>query len=124
MGDEADEQQPELRELQEELFRLRELQRNPGYKYLLEIAEAQLETRKQAVFLNPLKSMDEVLEQEYKKGEIQGITLFTQIVETRAKDLEDTILELTTNEVEKDNERRNEQSDNEHFEQFFTDAGN
>lgn len=83
----------EVRELQEELSRLRALQQHPGYEYLMRIAGAQLETRRQQIILTPLQTMDEVLGQEYAKGETSGIELFTKIVEIRVRDLEDEIQE-------------------------------
>jgi hypothetical protein len=100
-----EEGQPEVRELQEELSRLNSLKAHAGYVYLMEIAQAQLETRKQAVFLTPLKKMDEVLEQEYQKGEISGIALFMQMVDVRIQQLSDEI-----------NETLKEAKDNEDFE--------
>lgn len=81
------------------------MQQHTGYKYLLEIAEAQLETRKQEIFLRPLTAMDQVLEQEYKKGEIGGIKLFTEIVDIRVRDLEEQI-KLALNEQENDDAER------------------
>lgn len=93
----------ELRELQEELSRLSSLQSHAGYAYLLEIAGAQMDARKQQVFLTPLNTMDEVLRQEYAKGEIAGIDLFSKIVDVRIRDLQEEIQERL-----KDNEHESE----------------
>jgi hypothetical protein len=83
----------EVRELQEELSRLRSLQEHPGFEYLMRIAGAQLETRKQQILLTPLPTMDSVLGQEYAKGEVSGIELFTRIVDIRMRDLAEEIQE-------------------------------
>ena len=67
----------------EEVIReLRKLIKSPGWVQLLKIADAQIETRRRAIILSPLKAMDEVLEQEYAKGEIAGIMLFLSLPET------------------------------------------
>ena len=94
----------EVRVLQEERFRLSSLREHDGYKYLIEIAQAQIETRRQAVFLKPLKSMDEILEQEYLKGELSGITLFSQMVDIRVEELTGEITHLLE-ELEEIHER-------------------
>lgn len=86
-----EERDPELRELQEELSKLNSLVKHPGYVDLLKIADQQIDARTQAVFLNPLKAMDEVLEQEFKKGEIAGIKLFREIVGIEIGRLEEDI---------------------------------
>jgi len=65
----------------------------------MEIANAQMETRKQSVFLTPLKSLDETLAQEYQKGEIAGIHLFMNLAEVRINELRTTI-SLLTKELE------------------------
>ncbi len=83
----------EVRELQEELSKLRGLVLHAGYDYLVKIAQAQLETRRQQIILTPLKSMDEVLAQEFAKGETAGIELFTRLVDIRINDLESEINE-------------------------------
>ena len=94
----------EVRVLQEERSRLTNLREHSGYKYLMEIAAAQIETRRQAVFLKPLKSMDETLEQEYLKGELSGITLFSQMVDIRVDELAGEITQLLE-ELEEIHER-------------------
>jgi hypothetical protein len=88
-----------LRELQEELSKLRDLRGHNGYRYLMEIAAAQVETRRNFE-RSPLKSLDATLEQEFQKGEIAGILLFSEIVDIRVTDLEEQIKTLT--EVEED----------------------
>jgi hypothetical protein len=77
---------------------LRVLLKSPGFMTLMNIATSQVEARKQSIFLNPLKSMDEVLEQEYKKGEISGISLFKEMVNIQIKSLEDEIETLLKNQ--------------------------
>jgi hypothetical protein len=87
----------ELRDLQEERLNWARLKDTPGYQQLMAIAAMQVEGRKQAVFLTPLKSLDGALEQEYQKGEISGIELFRQLVDIRMADLADEINRRTEN---------------------------
>ena len=87
----ADEEETQVRDLQEERSRLLSFKQHPGYADLMAIAESQLEVRKQTVFLNPLKSLDETFEQEYMKGEISGIALFKEMVEVQIQSLTDEI---------------------------------
>jgi hypothetical protein len=93
--DEEDKSEPlgedALRALQEERFELTTLKEQRGFNRLMLIAEQQLESRKQVVFLNPLKKMDDVLTQEYLKGEISGIALFKELTDVRIADLTDQI---------------------------------
>lgn len=90
--------EPQLRELQEELSELRSLQRTRGYARLMFIAEEQVKARTSNVILNALKCMDDVLEQEYKKGEIAGIQLIMEMTNTHILALESEI-ESKLNEV-------------------------
>lgn len=94
------EREPELRELQEELHSLKKLEQSPEYKKLLEIAKAQIESRKNGIILKPLKSKDEIFEQEFSKGEVSGIELFTNMLPTMIETLEDDIEERLKKEQE------------------------
>ena len=67
------------------LLAYKELVESKGWKRLTEIANAQKFIREQDIFLKPLKSHDETLEQEYKKGELSGIALFLNIPEIEIK---------------------------------------
>lgn len=90
-----------LRELQEELSNLRRLSQSAEFQLYLHYLEGQCELRKQQVFLTPLTAMDEVLGQEYVKGEIAGLHHAGHIVTTRIADLQDQIqaaLKETENE--------------------------
>lgn len=90
-----------VREAQEELSRLNSLLKHPGFIDLLKIAEEQVNARTQSIFLTPLKRMDEALEQEFKKGEISGIKLFSNIVQIQItnlnEEIEETLKELEEN---------------------------
>lgn len=88
----------ELRELQEERSSLVALQKMAGFQWLLQVAESQAESRKKSVFLKPLSSMDECLEQEYRKGEIAGIELFRQLVDIQLSELNEEIQRRTGDE--------------------------
>lgn len=98
---------PEVRELQEELSSLNSLKKHPGYQYLISVAEGQIASRMQGLILTPLKTMDEVLEQEYKKGEVGGVMLFKEIVDIQIKALEDEI-QSKLEELENVNENADE----------------
>lgn len=86
------------REAQEELSGLRALQGHKGFQELLKIAQIQVDNRTQQIFLNPLKSLDAALEQEYSKGEVAGIKLFMEMTKIRIQDLEDEIKGLLNEE--------------------------
>ena len=116
-------QEESLRDLQEERFRLTGLKEHPGYRYLMEIAEAQIHTRMQAVFLTPLKGLDETFSQEYYKGEISGIKLFKEIVDIRVKELTDAITEALK-EQENSDGRAESSSSNDTEPGFDDNAGN
>lgn len=103
----------ELRELQEELSRLKALVLTPGFKYFMEVLATQVENRKQQIILTPLKKMDEVLEQEYQKGEVAGIALSMNFVEIRVKNIEDEILEILKETQDAGTNRDDSPSDDE-----------
>jgi hypothetical protein len=84
----------ELRELQEEQYRLRSLKDHPGFKYLQEVLQAQVETRTKAIILAPLASLDEVPNQEYAKGEAAGILFAKEFVDTRLNALAEEIQDI------------------------------
>lgn len=65
-----------LREAQRELSNLAN---SPGWAKLREGALSQIEGRIESLILSSLKGMDEVLEQEYRKGEIAGLKLFLEL---------------------------------------------
>jgi len=65
----------------------------------MEIFRAQRDTRIQSLVLTPLKAMDEVLEQEYKKGEIHSFELAVALVDLRLDDLNQQI-KILTKEIE------------------------
>lgn len=97
------EREPPLRELQEELSELRSLQKTRGYTRLLFIAEQQIEARVGNLVLNPLEKMDDVLKQEYAKGEIAGIKLFASMTDTHIATLENEIAAKLKKEEDHDN---------------------
>jgi hypothetical protein len=74
------------------------------------VANAQVESRQQTIILNPLKSMDETLEQEYKKGEVAGIMLFKELIDIQIKALQDEIESLLAEEEENGNANSNSES--------------
>jgi hypothetical protein len=84
----------EVAELQEEQAKLLQLTRTPGWEYFQEILAAQEKTRSDTVLLTPLRSMDQVLEQEYQKGEIAGIMLSAKLVKARLDDIHERLTEL------------------------------
>lgn len=77
----------------------------------MSILSAQADTRKSSLFLTPLKTMDEVLEQEYRKGEVAGLEFASKFVEIQIQILREQIEELTQ-EVEKDEQNSDEVSAN------------
>lgn len=89
----AEEEQPQV--LLEELHKARrefqELLKSQGWDRLSRAMEDQLTARRNTLELTPLKSMDEVLEQEYKKGEISMLRLVLT--------LPGTVIETTTEQI-------------------------
>lgn len=90
----AAEDRAEARELQEEASRLTSLISHPGWKYLQDVLAAQVETRDQQIRRTPLKSMDEALEQEYKKGEAAGIDFAASFALVRLNAIKEQLDEM------------------------------
>jgi len=76
----------------------------------MQIAEAQVKTRQDEIILKPLKTQDEILEQEYSKGECSGIKLFIRMLPTMIESLDEEIAERLRKEEE---ENANSQNDDE-----------
>ena len=76
----------------EELLRkkdlLRTLVKHEGFIWLREILKEQVEGRTQQLIRTPLKSMDEVLEEQYLKGEIVSLELVLHWPEIMISDIE------------------------------------
>ncbi len=100
----------EVRELQEELYSLKKLLQDRTFKLFIEVLEAQVKTRSDTLLLKPLERMDDVLHQEFSKGEIAGLTLAVRFVEIRISDLEEQIDEILNEQRENDNEPSDENS--------------
>lgn len=87
---------------------LKELIETPGWKFLMDIAEAQRMVRSNKILFTPCPA-DQVTVQEFEKGEVAGITLFTSMPETAIEALSSEIdehkrrLNLTDEEEEKEN---------------------
>lgn len=107
--DDQEEQPRELRELQEERHNLKKLQESAPFKFLVGTADSQIKTRTDNIILRPLANLDEALAQEYAKGEVAGIRLFTQMVPTLIETLDEEIAEL----IEKENENATSTDDDE-----------
>jgi len=90
----VEEEQVDLRALQEEQSQLRSLLNHPGFKLLREFLQAQAKARTESVILTPLNSMDEVPKREYEKGEAAGIIFAEHFVDIRLSDLAETIEDM------------------------------
>lgn len=86
------------RELQEELSQLRGLVKLPAWEKLMRYASEQLTGRIDNIILNPVNGADDTLKQEYLKGEVSGIKLFTKMPEILIAELEDAIAQLEEND--------------------------
>lgn len=82
----------ELRELQEEQSDFKSLLEHRGFARFMQVFREQLKHRIDKVTLSPLQNINEVLEQEFCKGEIAGITLVVDLIPAR--------LELIKGEIE------------------------
>lgn len=82
-----------LREAQEERSRLLSLLAHPGWKWFEGILDTQIEARRNHYELQPLKKMDEVLEEQYIKGELNGLRTSKFLIIARVEELENDIQE-------------------------------
>lgn len=98
--EDQEERPRELRELQEERHNLKKLQESAPFKFVMSTADSQIKTRTDNIILRPLANLDESLAQEYAKGEVAGIRLFTQMVPTMIETLDEDIAELIEKEKE------------------------
>ena len=80
-----------LREAQEERSRLLSLTNHVGWKWYEGILDSQIEARRNTYELRPLKTMDEVLEEQYVKGELNGLRTVKALVIARVEELENDI---------------------------------
>jgi len=87
---------------------LKELVATPGWKFLMEIAEAQRMVRSNKILLTP-RAADEMTIQEFEKGEVAGVLLFMNMPATAIEALSDEIEEWK--KVLNLNEEENEDGD-------------
>lgn len=80
-------------DLRKVLRDLQELVKSPGWAQVLDLCAEQLYNRGEMIFKVPLMSMDEVLGQEYSKGEMAGIALFKEMPELTITAIETLIKE-------------------------------
>lgn len=83
-----------LREAQEERSSLVRLTYEPGWKWFMELLATQEQNRRNQFELVPLKAMDEVLEEQFLKGELAAYRTVQAIVKARIEELESEIDEL------------------------------
>jgi hypothetical protein len=100
MDQDQQEAETPLRDLQEELSSLKKLHESPVFQRLLDIAKVQIQSRQDTIILRPLENRDQILAQEYSKGECSGIKLFTQLPLTLMESLETEIAERLRQEEE------------------------
>lgn len=82
-----------LREAQEERSRLLSLLNNAGWRWYEGILDTQIEARRNNYELRPLETMDEVLAEQFTKGEIAGFRTAKVIIIARVEELENEIEE-------------------------------
>ena len=81
---------------------LQRLRKSEGWARLVEILQEQVETRRNVIELTPLASMDGVLEEQYKKGEIAALRLIIKLPETTIETLSATIEVLQQEQRDED----------------------
>jgi hypothetical protein len=84
-------QEVHLRVAQEEYSNLKSLVDHPGWKLVLEYAKGQIESRSPGIFTK-LENILLVTAQEFEKGEVAGIQLFSKIPGIVIADLEEKIV--------------------------------
>jgi hypothetical protein len=82
-----------LRAAQEERSRLLSLTHHAGWKWYQDILEVQVTARRNHFELVPLQKMDEVLAEQFLKGEISALRLAQTIINARVEELESEIEE-------------------------------
>lgn len=80
----------DLRQLQEERSKLGKVVESDGYQWLVALMENQIQARFQEL-INPLKGMDEVLHEQYLKGELSGIQTVRLMIPTYLEDVNSRI---------------------------------
>lgn len=85
--------------LRGELRRLEELEQNPAFIFVIERLQADINAMQNALVLKPLSSMDEVLGQEYKKGQVEGRLSLALYITQRKEEL-NYELDLIKKEIE------------------------
>lgn len=93
--EEMEKQDRELQQMREQRHALRTLIESPEWKTLEDIGNGQIQHRINSIVLTPLAGADAVFEQEYKKGEVQGIKLFFSLPMTLIESLSEDIDKMT-----------------------------
>ena len=83
----------ELEEQRQILSEFRSLVESKAWARLVAVAEAQLNIRVQAVMFKPLKAEAEAFEQEYMKGEYNGISTLLKLPETMLEEAKQRLAE-------------------------------
>lgn len=98
------EQEEALAVVRQQVRDLRELVRSQGWAQLLNHAKEQIRSRTDAVMLTPLEDSTRLTEQEFKKGEVAGIRLFTEMPNTLVEAGQAAIKQLTGEDSEEPDE--------------------
>ena len=83
---------------------MRKLLKSEGWARLREYAEAQIQTRRDDIELKPLEAMDQVLAEQFTKGEIAGIRHFVMMPENVVESLEAELEQLINREEGREDE--------------------
>lgn len=83
-----------LREAQEERSNLLRLTREPGWKWFMGLLQTQEQNRRNQFELVPLSKMDDVLGEQFLKGELAAYRTVQVIVMARVEELESEIDDL------------------------------
>lgn len=83
-----------LREAQEERSNLLSLTHTPGWRWYTGLLDQQIANRRNQFELVPLEKMDQILGEQFLKGELAGFRVARIIVEARIEELESEIEEL------------------------------
>lgn len=89
-----EQRQKDLVTLIEEKKVFQQLLEHPGWCKLVGIIQDQVDNLQTQALFRPLKSMDEVLEQEFTKGRIEGRLSLTGTIETLLEEYDASIDQL------------------------------
>lgn len=118
----VEDREARLREMREELSNFKALIENIGWKKLMVVADGQLKTRLPSI-LEKNENLLTITGKEFEKGEMAGITLFTQLPGIAIEGLQ-TEIEALEEQIENESGTRKPDNGSGDGDTFVGDAPN